>query len=151
MIYKRAAAACMALLFSCSLVTAAEKPRGAVECADLKWSAEVLAANPDIAFACRGVFEKDGILYAKATIEVVRIQGNTLRFRTLLTDGKLGKRRSVTLDNKWRVKLDGREYRLSELNVGQRMNIYLPEDRFALTVLGGNEAQANDIEEVAEE
>ncbi len=151
MIYKRVGAACMALFLSCSLAAVADRPRGAVECADLKWSAEVLAANPDIAYACRGVFEKDGILYAKATIEVVRIQGNTLRFRTLLTDGTLGKRRSVTLDSQWRVKIDGREYRLSELSEGQRMNIYLPEDRFALTVLGGNGAQANAIEEVVEE
>ena len=151
MIHKRAGAAFMGLLLSCSLVAAADRPRGAVECEDLKWSAEVLAANPDIAFACRGVFEKDGILYAKATIEVVRVSGNTLRFRTLRTDGSWGKRRSVTLGSQWRVRIDGQEYRLSELSEGQRMNIYLPEDRFALTVLGSNEAKASAIKDVPEE
>ena len=137
-----------ALLLAAVGAVAADQPRGAVQCADLKWSAEVLAANPDIASACQGVYEKDGILYAKATIEVVRVVGNTLRFRTLLTDGRLGKRRSVSLDSQWRVSLDGREYRLSELSEGQRLNIYLPEDRFALTVLGSNTAQASTIETV---
>ena len=126
----------------------AEKPRGAVECADLNWSAEVLAANPDIAFACQGVYEKDGILYAKASIEVVRVTGNRLRFRTLLTNGTKGSPRTVTLDSKWMVNLSGKEYRLMDLVEGQQLNIYLPEDRFALTVLGSNDAQASSIEAV---
>ncbi|MEE4146387.1 MAG: hypothetical protein V2I26_16400 [Halieaceae bacterium] len=143
-------AAGLTLLLAVGGANAADKPRGAVQCADLKWSAEVLAANPDIASACQGVYEKDGVLYARATIEVVRVLGNTLRFRTLLKDGSLGKRRSVSLDSQWRVSLDGREYRLSELSEGQRLNIYLPEDRFALTVLGSNAPQASAIEAVEE-
>ena len=104
--------------------------------------------NPDIALACEGVYEKDGILYAKATIEVVRVQGNTLRFRTLRTDGSKGDRRSVTLDSQWRVNLSGKEYRLMDLVEGQQLNIYLPEDRFALTVLDSNASQASSIEAV---
>lgn len=124
----------------------AEKPRGAVTCSDLKWSAQVLAANPDIALACQGVYEKDGILYAKASIEVVRVTGNRLRFRTLRTDGTKGTPRSVTLDSKWRVNLSGKEYRLMDLVEGQQLDIFLPEDRFALTVLGSNETQSSAIE-----
>lgn len=138
----------LALALAAVSATAADRPRGAVQCADLKWSAEVLAANPDIASACQGVFEKDGVLYAKATIEVVRVLGNTLRFRTLLSDGSMGKRRSVDLDSYWRVSIDGREYRLSDLSAGQRLNIYLPEDRFALSVLGSNVPEASAIETV---
>ena len=124
---------------------AAETPRGAVECNDLKWSAEVLAVNPDIALACQGVYEKDGILYAKASIEVVRVTGNRLRFRTLRTDGSKGVPRSVTLDSGWRVNLSGKEYRLIDLVEGQQLDIFLPEDRFALTVLGSNEPRASSI------
>ena len=149
--HKLVAVITMALLFAWSMGAAADRPRGAVECADLQWSEQVLNANPDIAHACRGVFEKDGVLYAKATIEVTRVQGNTLRFRTLRTDGKLGKPRSVTLNKQWRVNIDGREYRLSDLNKGQRMNIYLPQDRFALTVMDSRGAQASPIEEVIDE
>jgi len=128
----------------------AEKPRGAVRCADLQWSAQVLAVNPDIALACQGVYEKDGILYAKATIEVVKVVGNTLRFRTRLTDGSLGKRRSVTLDSQWRVNIGGREYRLTDLVEGQQLDIFLPQDRFALSVIGSNDSKTKDIEPAAD-
>jgi len=129
---------------------AGERPRGAIECADLHWSAQVLAANPDISLACQGVYEKDGILYARASIEVVRVSGNTLRFRTLLTDGSKGARRSVTLDPQWRVTIGGSSYRLGDLSEGQRLDIYLPEDRFALTVLDSNSADASTIETVTD-
>lgn len=119
----------------------ASDDRGAVNCEDLRWSEAVLQANPDIAKACRGVFEKDGVLYALARIEVAQVQGNTLRFRTLRTDGSKGPRRSVKLPYSFRVKLDGRDYRISQLTVGQELEIFLPEDRFALAVMGaGGEA-----------
>lgn len=121
---------------------AADRPAGEITCADLHWAAEVLASNPDIALACQGVYEKDGLLYARAVIEVVRTQANTLWFRTLRTDGTLGLTRSVRLDANWRVKLDGRDYRLNELESGQRLNIYLPEDRFALTVVESSHAES---------
>lgn len=127
---------------------AAEKHRGVVKCEDLHWSAEVLAVNPDIAMACQAVFEKDGILYARATIEVISVHGSSLRFRTLLNDGRLGERRSVTLSSDWTVKIAGRHYGASDLVKGQRLNIYLPEDRFALTVLGSNDTNAAQIEKV---
>ena len=141
-------AAGIAVAFIVSGAAAAEKNRGMVECDDLHWSAQVLAINPDIAMACQAVFEKDGILYAKATIEVISVHGSTLRFRTLLNDGHLGEQRSVTLSSSWTVKIAGRQYRASDLIEGQRLNIYLPEDRFALTVLGSNDTNAVQIEKV---
>ena len=105
-----------------------------VSCADLNWSAEVLAANPDIAQMCRTVYEKDGRLFAKTSVEVVRVRGNTMTFRPLHTDGTKGDSRSVTLDSGWRANIAGREYRASDLMRGQNLNVYLPEDRFALAV-----------------
>ena len=68
-----------------------------VTCADLNWSAEVLAMNPDIGAMCQTVYEKDGKLYAKTSIEVVRVRGNTMTFRPKHIDGTLGDSRSVTL------------------------------------------------------
>jgi len=138
----------LALAVTVGAQASAEKSLGALECADLHWSAEVLAANPDIALACQGVYEKDGILYAKASIEVVRVAGHRLRFRTLLTNGTKGAPRSVTLDSKWRVNMNGKEYRLTDLVAGQQLDIFLPEDRFALTVLGSNDAETSSIEAV---
>ena len=135
------------VLIACGQASA-QRPRGAVECGDLKWAPQVLAANPDIALACQGVYERDGILYAKASIEVVRVTGNKLRFRTLLTDGSKGAARSVTLASTWRVNLSGKEYRLMDLVEGQQLDIFLPENSFALTVLGSNDGGAKAIESV---
>jgi hypothetical protein len=132
------ATAFIALLLPVGQPAAADRIGGALTCADLQWSDEVLAANPDVALACRGVFEKDGVLFAKATIEVVKVQGDTMKFRTVRTDGTKGATRSVELDSHWRVKLDGREYRARDLSSGQQLNIYLPQDRFALTVANSN-------------
>jgi len=123
-----------------------------VTCADLNWSAEVLARNPDVAQTCTAVYEKDGRLYAKVPIEVVRTRGNTMTFRTLHTDGTRGDSRSVTMDPGFRAELGGRAYRVSDLNRGQQLNVYLPEDRFALIVEdedGPDHADAVDIEDTA--
>ena len=132
--YLAAAVAGLALSTSASSPALAQEYRGAVTCDELNWSAEVLESNPDIALACRGVYERDNILYAKATIEVVRVRGNTLTFRTIHTDGSKGDPRSLTLESSWRVELDGIQYRAAELVRGQQLNVYLPEDRFALVV-----------------
>lgn len=122
-------------------------------CADLNWSAEALAANPDIAMTCQAVYEKNGELFAKASIEVVRVRGNRMTFRTLHTDGTKGDSRSIQLDNSWRAEIGGRSYRASDLMRGQQLNVYIPEDRFALAVEDADGPDAVDmvvIEEVVE-
>ena len=128
----------------------ADMVKQAPTCADLNWSAEVLAANPDVGMTCQAVYEKDGQLFAKASIEVVRVRGNRMTFRTLHTDGTKGDSRSVTLDPSWRAEIGGRSYRASDLMRGQQLNVYLPEDRFALAVEdadGPDEAEIVVIEE----
>ena len=105
-----------------------------VTCADLNWSAEVLARNPDISGMCQSVYEKDGRLFAKVSIEVVRVRGNTMTYRPQNLDGTLGDSRSVTLDSSWRATIAGRQYRASDLMRGQKLNVYMPEDRFALHI-----------------
>ena len=122
-------------------------------CADLNWSAEALEANPDIAKSCQAVYEKNGKLYAKASIEVVRVRGNRMTFRTMHTDGGKGDSRSVQLDNSWRAEIGGRQYRASDLSRGQQLNVYLPEDRFAMVVEDDDGPDVVDliiIEEVVE-
>lgn len=122
----------------------------AVSCDDLNWSAAVLAANPDISQTCRSVYEKDGKLYALAKVEVVRVRGNTMTFRTLHTDGTKGDSRSITLDPGFRANIGGREYRASDLMRGQELNVYLPEDRFALAVQDHDGLHDDDVVEVVE-
>lgn len=122
-----------------------------VSCADLNWSAEALAANPDIGKTCQAVYEKDGKLYAKASIEVVRVRGSRMTFRTLHTDGSKGESRSVQLDNSWRAEIGGRSYRASDLMRGQQLNIYIPEDRFALVVEDADGPDEADIIPIEDE
>ena len=120
-------------------------------CADLNWSAQVLAANPDIAKSCRAVYEKNGKMYAKVAIEVVRIRGNRMTFRPQHTDGGMGDSRSVQLNNSWRAEIGGRQYRASDLMRGQELNIYIPEDRFALIIEDADGPDEMDIVVIEEE
>jgi len=124
----------MGMTLSVTAGQAMAQEAAAPTCDDLQWSAEVLAANPDIGKTCQAVYEKDGKLYAKASIEVVRVRGNRMTFRTMHTDGGKGDSRSVQLDNSWRAEIGGRQYRASDLMRGQQLNVYLPEDRFVLSV-----------------
>ena len=125
----------MALSLSAGSLMAQDRAASStVTCADLNWAAEVLAANPDIAESCQAVYEKDGKLYAKSTVEVVRVRGNRMTFRPLHTDGTMGDSRSIQLPSSWRAEIGGRSYRASDLMRGQQLNVYLPDDRFALAV-----------------
>jgi hypothetical protein len=138
----------MALSVSAGQLMAAKAMESTtVTCADLNWSAGVLAENPDIAKTCRTVFEKDGKLYAQASVEVVRVRGNTMTFVTLHTDGTKGESRMTNLESGWRATIGGREYRASDLNRGQKLNVYLPEDRFALSI-GDDDALVNEMVEI---
>ena len=140
-----------AALSSGHLLAATAVESTTVTCADLNWSAEVLAVNPDIGAMCQTVYERDGKLFTKTSIEVVRVRGNTMTFRPKHTDGTLGDSRSVTLDSSWRANIGGREYRASDLMRGQNLNVYLPEDRFALAVEDDDGLDEGDTMMVIEE
>ena len=126
----------------------AQQESTTVTCSDLNWTAEVLALNPDVGEACRSVWEKDGKLYAKNKIEVVRTRGNTLTYRALHTDGTKGESRSVTLDPAFRAHISGRDYRVSDLNRGQELTVYLPEDRFALAIVDKDGLDDSDMVDI---
>ena len=138
----------MALALSAGSATAQD---AAPTCADLNWSADVLAANADIGESCQAVYEKDGKLYAKVSIEVVRVRGNRMTFRPLHTDGTMGDSRSIQLDSSWRAEIGGRSYRASDLMRGQQLNVYIPEDRFALAIEDADGPDEADIVMIEEE
>lgn len=132
---KMVVAVSMALAVSAGSAMAQEKKMvSGVTCADLNWSAEVLAEFPNIADTCRAVYEKDGKLYAQGKVEVVRVRGNRITYRPIYQDGSRGDSRSVTMASDWRANIGGRQYRASDLMRGQELNVYMPEDRFALAV-----------------
>ena len=94
----------------------------------------MLAANPDIRKACQGVYVRNNKLYAKVSIELLRVRGNRLTFQTKWPDGGTGAPRSITVPGSWRARIGGRSYAASELQAGQELSVYVPEDRFALGV-----------------
>jgi hypothetical protein len=118
----------------------------ALTCDDIEWAANIRAEYPDIEETCSGVYERDGKLYAKAKIEVQRIRGNRISFRPIHTDGTRGDIHSVTVPASFRAKIAGREYRANQLVRGQELNVYLPDDRFALAVYDEEEAAMDEIE-----
>ena len=127
---KKTLIATMLLLTASGAATAQDAPT----CDDLVWSAQVLEANPDIGLSCQGVFEQGGELFAKVTIEITRARGNRITFRPEHTDGSRGDLRSITVPSAWRANIGGSTYRASELLPGQKLNVYMPQDRFALAM-----------------
>ena len=67
-----------------------------------------------------------------------------MTFRPMHTDGTRGDSRSVTLASDWRAKIGGREFRLRDLIAGQELNVYMPEDRFVLSI-GDDDAYVNEL------
>jgi hypothetical protein len=140
----------MATAMALALSGAAHAQTGAPTCDDLVWSAQVLEANPDIALSCQGVYERDGELFAKVTIELTRVRGNRLTFRPLHTDGTKGDIRSITVPNTFRANIAGRSFRASELLPGQELSVYMPQDRFALAVEDDDFDASEDMLEIQE-
>jgi hypothetical protein len=103
-----------------------------LSCGDIEWSSMVTERYPNIANACDAVVEKDGKVFAKIEVEVMRVRGRTLTFKILNNDGSSGGNYSQTVETSWRAKIGGRNYRASELSRGQSLNVYMPHDRWAV-------------------
>jgi hypothetical protein len=122
----------------CTTTPAAVGQQRAPTCDDLNWSAQVIAANPTIRQSCIGVYVRNDTYYARSRIELVRINGNFLSFRPLLVDGGKGETRRVRVPAGWVARIDGRDYTPGDLSPGQQLDVYIPEDRFALAIHDGS-------------
>lgn len=134
--------------------TRGQTPGRPPTCDDLVWSAQVLAANPDIRESCQGVYQRGDELYARVEITLTRVRGNRLTFRPSHLDGSQGRPRSIVVPGSWRATIDGQEYRARELMAGQQLSVFIPEDRFALalgesTLASGEDIELIEIEEAA--
>lgn len=119
-------------------------PRPSVQgasCADVTWNRDMLAQYPRIAEGCQEVVLSDGKKWARFEADFVRSNNNgsvTLDFKD---------RQDRTLDRltlmpaaAQRVKIDGRDYRFSELSRGQTLNLYVPEGMYAVATEPGEPA-----------
>jgi len=144
-----------AVLFLLMLLTPAALAQydiqtGLPTCATLNWSEAVHRSYPDIEEICQGVYERDGVLYARAEVEVLRVAGNRLTLRTLHNDGSRGHQTSMRVGPNWRAQIDGRAYRVGELIGGQRLTVYIPQDRFAFALDGATDIAEHDDSPAAE-
>ncbi len=101
-------------------------------CADITWSSVVTDQYPNIDAACNAVMMKNGQMYARVSVELQRVRGNNLTFRVLNNDGSSGGVYTQNVGADWRASIGGQKYRARDLNRGQRLNVYLPPDRWAI-------------------
>ncbi|MEQ8263462.1 hypothetical protein [Pseudohaliea sp.] len=115
-------------------------------CDDLAWSAAALAANPDVGLLCQGVYVKGDTYYAKATIRITRVDGLRVTFVPYRRDGSLGKARNVSLGRDWKVMINGEALTASNLVKGQELTVFIPQDRFAISIGGPDAGELLPIE-----
>jgi hypothetical protein len=103
-----------------------------LSCDEIEWSSVVTDQYANIADACDAVTSKNDKLYARIEVEILRVRGRTLTFRIINNDGSSGGNYSQTVSTSWRARVGGQTYRPGELNRGQRLNVYMPSDRWAV-------------------
>lgn len=113
-------------------------------CADLSWQAQIVARYPNIAAACQEVVVSKSVRYARFTGELVRVnRDGSVSFDFKDRDGKsLGKPTTLQPADSQRAVIEGRTYRLSELNPGQQLSVYVPEARLVIATEPGASPEA---------
>ena len=101
-------------------------------CADLKFTADVVAQFPNANEFCNEVAVRDGKEYALFKGEVRRVKGGTVYMRFKRPEGTYGETVSFTPPASFRVKIDGRSYTIRNLNPGQELSVWVPEDAWVL-------------------
>ena len=95
-------------------------------CSDVRWSEEMLSQYPDIEAACQAVLERDGKKYIKFDATVRRAHD---RGRELDIDVRNGGRVHLRPEGDTNIVINGRSMRIADLQQGDRLTFYVPEDR----------------------
>jgi hypothetical protein len=96
-----------------------------VTCSEIEFNKEIIH-YPDISNACLGIIDYEGEQYAKLQSKVIRTGMNNLVLRYMHSDGNYGPEyRTTDLPSEFRVVLDGKKTRISELSKGQILNFYV--------------------------
>jgi LPXTG-motif cell wall-anchored protein len=119
-------------------------------CDDIEWKPVVTDNIPSIATACDAVLMKNGSIHARVEIELLRVRGRTLTFRVLDNNGDSLGAYTQTVDTDWRAHIGGQDYRPRDLSRGQKLNIYMPSDRWAVIPENAAEEPATEMAVVPE-
>lgn len=96
------------------------------DCDAVQWSDEMKKRYPDIGSACQSVEERDGKKYVKfqGTVRSTRNRGSALEI-----DFQGGGRVQMQPPENTQIFMDGKEVPVSDLERGDRLTFYVPEDR----------------------
>lgn len=121
----------VACAFCAASAYAVDPVKSEITCAELadkyQATAEAKERFADLAGSCEGVYEIDGALYARAEATVRSRRGNTVKLYVPATDHTF----EVTAQEDGRVWIGGRKMRVTSLDRGDEIGIYLSVDRFA--------------------
>ena len=101
-------------------------------CGDIEWLPMVTDQYPNIADACVDVVMKNGKKMARVEVEVVRARPRDASFRFLHPDGTRSDTYRTDLAADWTALVNGREIRRWDLERGMKLNVYIPNDRWAM-------------------
>jgi hypothetical protein len=96
------------------------------DCADVRWSQEVLQVFPSIGEACQAVEQRNGKTYVKLEGEVEEVEADGKRIRVDFEDGS---ELTFTPTAHTGLYINGERTEFAELNEGTELNFYIPEDR----------------------
>jgi hypothetical protein len=111
------------------LITATAFAQNPEACAAVKFSADVLERFPRAPEACFDVISRGGEEFAVFNARLSQVNGNTMRVRFRHPDGSLGSSNRITVQPDFRVLIEGKPTRVSELAPNQDLKAYVPVTR----------------------
>jgi hypothetical protein len=118
-------------------------------CEEVQWNRDLLRHYPWVVEACHEAIIVDGEKWARFEAEFDRLNRDGSITSTFRNDrGRSLGRVRLMPGRDQRVLLDGRPYRFSQLQRGQVLNFYAPEDIYAFTTQPG--APASELVQVVE-
>lgn len=108
------------------------------DCSSVQWSDAALKTYPTIGTACQGVEERNGKMYVKFQGNVAR---NIDRGKQLEVDFKDGGKITLSPPENTQLFVNGRKTAVRDLERGDELNFYVPEDRLAAQFAEDNTPQ----------
>ncbi|HVS77273.1 MAG TPA: hypothetical protein VHE11_10075 [Steroidobacteraceae bacterium] len=108
-------------------------------CEDVNWSKQTLALHPRIAESCQSVVQRDGKYFVVFSGKVTRVDRVGRSLTVAFDDGE---RVTLSPPADMRVDIEGTMTRVRDLQRGQKLTFYVPQDRFVAEVPEGEDVLA---------
>jgi hypothetical protein len=103
-------------------------------CGAVTFTGPVASQFPEASNACLDIVTREGKQYAHFKGEIVGVSGSKVRARFKLPNGQYSQTYAFTPKSGARVRIAGQSYRLSELQKGQDLDLYVPPDRWEFDI-----------------